>query len=194
FRFASFIDICGVDYLGYGKDEWDTTDVTATGFSRGVEGQAQGRFAWEERPREGDISIPKRFASVLHLLSLEHNERLRVRVYGGDNAYPIVPSVTSLWVGADWFEREAFDLYGIIYEGHPDLRRILTDYGFVGHPFRKDFPLIGNVEVRYDPEAARVIYEPVSSVVPRVLVPRVIRDDSDLLQAHAEAADHWQEN
>ena len=194
FRFASFIDICGVDYLGYGKDEWDTTDVSATGFSRGVEGQAQGRFAWEERPRASDISIPKRFASVLHLLSLEHNERLRVRVYCTDDAYPVVPSVTPLWVGANWFERESFDLYGIIYEGHPDLRRILTDYGFVGHPFRKDFPLIGNVEVRYDPEAARVIYEPVTSVVPRVLVPRVIRDDSDLLQAQAEAADHWREN
>jgi len=194
FRFASFIDICGVDYLGYGKDEWDTTDVSATGFSRGVEGQAQGRFAWEDRPHAAETSIPKRFASVLHLLSLEHNERIRVRVYAADDAYPVVPSVTPLWAGANWFERESFDLYGIIYEGHPDLRRILTDYGFVGHPFRKDFPLIGNVEVRYDPEAARVIYEPVSSVVPRVLVPRVIRDDSDLLQAKAEAADHWQEN
>ncbi len=194
FRFASFIDVCGVDYLGYGQTEWDTSDVSAEGFSRGVEGQAQGRFAWEERPQEAEVSIPRRFASVLHLLSLEHNQRVRIRTFGADDAYPVVPSVTSLWAGANWFERESFDLYGIIYEGHPDLRRILTDYGFVGHPFRKDFPLIGNVEVRYDPEAGRVIYEPVTSVVPRVLVPRVIRNDSDLEQARAEAADHWQEN
>lgn len=194
FRFASFIDICGVDYLSYGQVEWDTTDVTREGFSRGVEGQSSGRFAWEERPTDSAVSIPNRFASVMHLLSLEHNERIRIRTYGEDDAYPLVPSVTGLWSGANWFEREAFDLYGIIYEGHPDLRRILTDYGFVGHPFRKDFPLIGNVEVRYDPEAGRVIYEPVTSVVPRVLVPRVIRDNSDLEQARAEAADNWREN
>ncbi len=194
FRFASIIDVCGVDYLGYGKVEWDTTDVTSEGFSRGVQGQAAGRFAWEERPTESEVSIPNRFASVVHLLSLEHNERLRVRTYCEDDTYPVVPSITGLWNGANWFERESFDLFGIIYEGHPDLRRILTDYGFVGHPFRKDFPLIGNVEVRYDPEAGRVVYEPVTSVVPRVLVPRVIRSDSDLEQARAEAADHWQEN
>ncbi|HET7268003.1 MAG TPA: NADH-quinone oxidoreductase subunit C [Oleiagrimonas sp.] len=195
FRFASFIDICGVDYLSYGQVEWDTDDVTATGFSRGVEGQSAGRFDWEERPDQTvTTDFEHRFASVMHLLSLEHNMRLRVRVFCEDDHFPVVPSVTSLWTGANWFERESFDLFGIIYDGHPDLRRILTDYGFVGHPFRKDFPLIGNVEVRYDPEAGRVIYEPVSSVEPRVLVPRVIRDDSDLLQAQAEAADHWQEN
>lgn len=194
FRFASIIDVCGVDYLSYGQVEWDTTDVTSEGFSRGVEGQGNGRFAWEERPPESEVSIPNRFASVIHLLSLEHNERLRIRTYCTDDAYPVVPSITGLWKGANWFERESFDLFGIIYTGHPDLRRILTDYGFVGHPFRKDFPLIGNVEVRYDPEAGRVIYEPVSSVVPRVLVPRVIREDSDLEQARAEAADNWQEN
>jgi NADH-quinone oxidoreductase subunit C len=106
----------------------------------------------------------------------------------------VVPSVTSIWPVADWFEREAFDLYGIVYEGHPDLRRILTDYGFVGHPFRKDFPLIGNVEVRYDPEAKRVIYEPVTSVSPRVLVARVVREDSRWKTAHEEAADDWKDN
>jgi NADH-quinone oxidoreductase subunit C len=104
-----------------------------------------------------------------------------------------VPSLTLIWPGVNWFEREAFDLYGIIFDGHPDLRRILTDYGFVGHPFRKDFPLIGNVEVRYDPEQKRVIYEPVS-IEPRVLVPRTIRNDADLMQAEAEAADDWQRN
>jgi NADH-quinone oxidoreductase subunit C len=192
FRFGELIDVCGVDYLGYGQVEWDTEDVTATGFSRGVEGQAQGRFSWDERPHPPQI--PRRFASVVHLLSIAHNRRLRLRAFCADDTMPVVPSLTGLWPGANWFEREAFDLYGIIYEGHPDLRRILTDYGFVGHPFRKDFPLIGNVEVRYDPEQQRVIYEPVTSVVPRVLVPRVIRDDSDLLQAKAEAADDWREN
>jgi NADH-quinone oxidoreductase subunit C len=101
---------------------------------------------------------------------------------------PVVPSLTGIWTGANWFEREAFDLFGIVFEGHPDLRRILTDYGFVGHPFRKDFPLIGNVEVRYDEVQQRVIYEPVTSVEPRVLVPRVIRDDSRYDQAQAESA------
>jgi NADH-quinone oxidoreductase subunit C len=191
FRFEQLIDVCGVDYLGYGQDEWATETVTATGFSRGVEGQAMGRFSWAERPR--DASMPRRFAAVVHLLSLTHNRRLRVRVFCEDDALPVVPSLTGLWPVANWFEREAFDLYGILFDGHPDLRRILTDYGFVGHPFRKDFPLIGNVEVRYDPEQQRVIYQPVT-IEPRVLVPRVIRDDADLMQARAEAADNWREN
>jgi len=191
FRFSEAVDVCGVDYLSYGQTEWDTTDVSGNGFSRGVEGEALGRFTWQDRPR--DVSMPKRFASVFHLLSIELNQRLRVRVFCDDNDLPVVPSLTGIWPGVNWFERESFDLYGIIYEGHPDLRRILTDYGFVGHPFRKDFPLIGNVEVRYDPEQKRVIYEPVS-IEPRVLVPRVIRDDADLMQAKAEAADHWREN
>jgi NADH-quinone oxidoreductase subunit C len=127
------------------------------------------------------------------LLSIEHNQRIRLRVFCEDDSLPVVPSLTPIWPGANWFEREAFDLYGIIFEGHPDLRRILTDYGFVGHPFRKDFPLIGNVEVRYDAEQKRVVYEPVS-IEPRVLVPRVIRDNADLMQAKAEAADNWREN
>lgn len=191
FRFTEAVDLCGVDYLGYGQTEWDTTDVSGNGFSRGVEGEALGRFTWADRPR--DVSKPRRFASVVHLLSIEHNQRLRVRVFCDDDSLPVVPSLVHTWPGLNWFERESFDLYGIIYDGHPDLRRILTDYGFVGHPFRKDFPLIGNVEVRYDPEQKRVVYEPVS-IEPRVLVPRVIRDDADLIQAKAEAADHWREN
>jgi len=191
FRFSELIDLCGIDYLGYGQAEWDTSDVSWTGFSRGVEGEAVGRFRWEDRPR--DVAQPNRFAAVIHLLSIEHNQRLRLRVFCADDALPVVPSVTSVWPGSNWFEREAFDLYGIIFEGHPDLRRILTDYGFVGHPFRKDFPLIGNVEVRYDPEQKRVVYEPVS-IEPRVLVPRTIRDDADLVQAKAEAADDWRRN
>ncbi|HEX8777868.1 MAG TPA: NADH-quinone oxidoreductase subunit C [Rhodanobacter sp.] len=192
FRFSELVDLCGIDYLGYGQVEWDTETVSGSGFSRGVEGEAQGRFGWADRPR--GVSQPRRYASVVHLLSIEHNQRLRLRVFCEDDSLPLVPSVTGIWPGANWFEREAFDLYGIIFDGHPDLRRILTDYGFVGHPFRKDFPLIGNVEVRYDAEQKRVVYEPVTSVVPRVLVPRVIRDDADLMQAKAEAADDWRRN
>jgi NADH-quinone oxidoreductase subunit C len=191
FRFSELIDLCGVDYLGYGQTEWETNTAGGDGFSRGVEGQAMGRFDWAGRPRGHDE--PRRFAAVIHLLSIEHNRRLRLRVFCADDSMPVVPSLTLVWPGVNWFEREAFDLYGIIFDGHPDLRRILTDYGFVGHPFRKDFPLIGNVEVRYDPEQKRVIYEPVS-IEPRVLVPRTIRNDADLMQAKAEAADHWREN
>jgi NADH-quinone oxidoreductase subunit C len=191
FRFSELIDLCGIDYLGYGQTEWDTDTVSSTGFSRGVEGEATGRFDWAGRPRGHDE--PRRFAAVIQLLSIEHNRRLRLRVFCEDDSLPLLPSLTLVWPGVNWFEREAFDLYGIIFDGHPDLRRILTDYGFVGHPFRKDFPLIGNVEVRYDPEQKRVIYEPVS-IEPRVLVPRVIRDDVDLMQAKAEAADKWREN
>ncbi|SDD39809.1 NADH-quinone oxidoreductase subunit C [Aquimonas voraii] len=183
FRFEQLVDVCGVDYLGFGDAEWDTSDVTDEGFSRGVEGFGPGRFNWEQRPAVS--AGAGRFAAVIHLLSIVHNRRLRVRCFGADDALPVVPSVTELWPGANWFEREAFDLYGIVFEGHPDLRRILTDYGFVGHPFRKDFPLIGNVEVRYDPEKGRVVYEPVS-IDPRVGVPRVVRHDSRYEQAQAE--------
>jgi NADH-quinone oxidoreductase subunit C len=117
-----------------------------------------------------------RFAAVLHLLSITHNWRLRVRVFAELDDMPIVPSVIDIWNGVNWFEREAFDLYGIIFEGHPDLRRILTDYGFIGHPFRKDFPLSGYVEMRYDPEEKRVVYQPVT-IEPREITPRVIRED-----------------
>jgi NADH-quinone oxidoreductase subunit C len=185
-HFEQLIDVAGVDYASYGQAEWDTTDVSSTGFSRGVEGEGPGRFDWIDRPREKTGN--KRFAAVVQLLSLKHNQRLRLRGYCEDDALPVIPSLTSIWPVANWFEREAFDLYGIVFEGHPDLRRILTDYGFVGHPFRKDFPLIGNVEVRYDEKLGRVIYEPVTSVEPRVLVPRTIRNDSRYDQAHAESA------
>lgn len=119
----------------------------------------------------------RRFAVVYHLLSVSLNQRVRVRVFASDDEYPVVDSVMNLWSTANWYEREAFDLYGIIFNGHDDLRRILTDYGFVGHPFRKDFPLSGNVEMRYDPDQHRVIYQPIT-VEERVLVPRIIREDS----------------
>ncbi|MBN8770160.1 MAG: NADH-quinone oxidoreductase subunit C [Thiobacillus sp.] len=118
-----------------------------------------------------------RFAVVVHLLSVSNNQRVRVRVFCPDDDLPVVASVVDIWPSANWFEREAFDLYGIVFEGHPDLRRILTDYGFIGHPFRKDFPLSGNVEMRYDPTQQRVIYQPVS-IEPREITPRIVRDES----------------
>ena len=133
----------------------------------GVDYQSYGDGAWQG----------KRFASVYHLLSINKNHRLRVRVFAEDDAFPVVDSVIDIWPAANWFEREAFDLFGILYEGHPDLRRILTDYGFVGHPFRKDFPLSGYVEMRYDPDQKRVVYQPVS-IEEREIIPRSIREDS----------------
>ena len=143
-RFEQLIDLCGMDYSGYGAD--------------GV---------WEGA----------RFAVVAHLLSVSNNQRVRVRVFCPDDGLPVVASMVDVWPAGNWFEREAFDLFGIVFEGHPDLRRILTDYGFIGHPFRKDFPLSGNVEMRYDPTQRRVIYQPVS-IEPREIVPRIVRDES----------------
>lgn len=175
FGFEILIDLCGVDYSAYGLDEWKT-NATANGFSRGVDCTTSGRLRFgDEVPVSS--SGRKRFAAVSHLLSIKNNQRLRVRVFAEDDAMPVVKSLVDIWNGVNWFEREAFDLFGIHFDGHPDLRRIMTDYGFVGHPFRKDFPLSGNVEMRYDEEQKRVVYEPVS-IEPRVLVPRVIREDN----------------
>jgi NADH-quinone oxidoreductase subunit C len=185
FAFEQLIDLCGVDYLSYGEAEWDTSNVSSEGFSRGVEGEGPGRFSWESRP--SGQGPEQRFAVVVHLTSVKHNRRLRVRCFPDSNDMPQIASVVDVYPVANWFEREAFDLFGIIFNGHPDLRRILTDYGFVGHPFRKDFPLIGNVEVRYDEERGRVIYQPVS-IEPRVGVPKVIREDSRWQQAQSEQA------
>ncbi len=170
FAFVSLVDLCGVDYLQYGESEWQTRSATSSGFSRGVEREVI-------IPDADTVFDSQRFAAVYHLLSLSHNTRLRLRVYTGASNPPIIPSVVGVWPSANWYEREAFDLFGILFEGHPDLRRILTDYGFIGHPFRKDFPLSGNVEVRYDEEQGRVVYEPVQ-IEPRTLVPRTIRDDN----------------
>jgi len=142
-RFEQLIDLCGMDYSGYGDGVWEGA----------------------------------RFAVVVHLLSITDNRRIRVRVFCPDDDLPVVASLIEIWPSANWFEREAFDLYGIVFEGHPDLRRILTDYGFIGHPFRKDFPLSGNVEMRYDPTQQRVIYQPVS-IGPREVTPRIVRDES----------------
>jgi NADH-quinone oxidoreductase subunit C len=165
-KFEMLMDLAGLDYLHHGRDEWQTQSATRSGFSR-------GRVARMDKP---DPNMPGRLAVVYNLLSITNNQRLRLRVKCPDTQEPVVDSVVDVWAGANWFEREAFDLFGIFFRGHPDLRRILTDYGFIGHPFRKDFPLIGNVEVKYDTEKKRVVYQPVS-IVPRVLVPKVIRHD-----------------
>jgi NADH-quinone oxidoreductase subunit C len=185
-KFEMLMDVAGIDYLVYGRDEWQTFTATRSGFSRGrvarVGSPTDTSEAGEAGKGEADVSpavtARPRFAVVYHLLSIEHNRR--VRLIGlcdiDEVEEPVIDSVVGVWASADWFEREAFDLYGILFRGHPDLRRILTDYGFIGHAFRKDFPLSGNVEVRYDPEKKRVVYQPVT-IEPRVLVPKVIRDD-----------------
>lgn len=166
FEFKQLIDIAAVDYLGYGQAQWETRQSTSNGFDRAVD-------------RRQQMVVPeskKRFAVVYHLLSLSNNQRLRIKIFIEENEL-VVDSVIEIWSSANWPEREAYDLFGILFTGHPDLRRILTDYGFVGHPFRKDFPLSGYVEVRYDAEKGRVVYEPVD-IEPRVLVPKVIREDN----------------
>jgi NADH-quinone oxidoreductase subunit C len=176
FKFEVCVDVCGVDYLQYGLAEWKTVAATASGFSRGVSRVGASSETIDDAvaaaPQSG-----KRFAVVYHLLSISLNQRVCLRVYCADDEQPIVDSVTPIWASANWFERETFDLFGILFRGHPDLRRLLTDYGFIGHPFRKDFPISGNVEVRYDPEKRRVIYQPVT-IDPRILVPKVIRRDN----------------
>lgn len=166
FDFEQLMDLCGVDYSTYGGSAWETKSATDKGFGRAVDNTSR-----EEPEDEGF-----RYAVVYHILSLKHNMRLRVKVRL-DAGQPMIDSVTSIWESANWYEREAFDLFGILFDGHQDLRRILTDYGFIGHPFRKDFPLIGNVEMRYDADKKRVVYEPVS-IQERTLVPRVIRGDN----------------
>lgn len=148
FKFEQLIDLCGVDYAEYGQDA-NAVEPSWTGL---------------------------RYATVYHFLSVKLNHRLRLKVFSEDDEFPVLPTLVDVWPVANWYEREAFDLYGIMYQGHPDLRRLLTDYGFVGHPFRKDFPMIGHVEMRYDPEQQRVIYQPVS-IESRNNVPRVIRGE-----------------
>ena len=172
FSFEQLIDLSGVDYSCYGQTEWTTSEATSNGFSRGV-----NRVASNLSQLENESPDRKRFAVVYHLLSVRNNHRIRLKVFL-DTEPPIIPSVVEIWQAANWYEREAFDLYGILFENHPDLRRILTDYGFIGHPFRKDFPLSGQVEMRYDATLQRVVYEPVA-IEPRVLVPKVIRKETE---------------
>jgi NADH-quinone oxidoreductase subunit C len=164
FKFEQLTDLCGVDFLEYGKTEWRTEETTESGFSRGVEIMEEQVLPWNKQ----------RYGVIYHLLSLTYNQRIRIRVLLAPE--PTIPSVYDIWNAANWYEREAYDLYGIVFEGHPDLRRLLTDYGFKGHPFRKDFPLIGEVELRYDATQQRCVYEPVS-IPPRVLTPKAIRND-----------------
>ena len=159
--FETLIDLCGVDYSAYGGEQ---PDILYSGSDA-------------TPPEPVARTQPCRFAVVYHLLSLTHNTRLRVRSFAADDDFPVLPSVIDVWPSANWYEREAFDFYGIMFAGHPDLRRILTDYGFVGHPFRKDFPLSGHVEMRYDPEQGRVIYQPVT-IEPREVTPRIIREEN----------------
>lgn len=173
-QFQQLTDLCGIDYSQLNANEWQTDNASATGFSRAVDAHSSGRLMFGEELDETNNS--KRFATIYQLISYAHNWRITMRVYAENDDFPIMDSVVPIWNGANWFERESFDLFGILYNGHPDLRRILTDYGFVGHPFRKDFPLVGHVEMRYDEDKKRVIYEPVT-IDPRVLVPKVKRED-----------------
>jgi NADH-quinone oxidoreductase subunit C len=165
--FEQLMDLCGVDYLDYGQANWETMTAVNSGFSRGV-------FDFAEDNDDESLDMERRFAVVYHLLSIQHNLRIRVKVFPETTQMPIVDSVIDVWNCANWYEREAFDLFGLLFKNHPDLRRLLTDYGFIGHPLRKDFPLTGHVQVRYDAEKKRVIYEPVT-IENRINVPRVIR-------------------
>jgi NADH-quinone oxidoreductase subunit C len=166
-NFSMLIDVCGIDYLHYGVGDWETTKATTSGYSRAVQ---QNTII----PDPDEKYQEKRFAVIYHLLSIDKNWRIRLKTFTGSENPPIVQSVTGIWNSADWFEREAFDLFGIYFDGHPDLRRILTDYGFIGHPFRKDFPLAGNLEVFHDDLEQKVKYRPVS-ITTRPTVPKVIR-------------------
>jgi NADH-quinone oxidoreductase subunit C len=159
-RFEQMMDLCGMDYSAYGSD-----------VSEG------GAYFRSDDMSDASGTHPYRFAVVYHLLSVTYNTRLRVRVYAEEDDFPLLPSAIDIWPSANWYEREAFDLYGIVFAGHPDLRRILTDYGFVGNPFRKDFPLSGHVEMRYDSEQQRVVYQPVS-IEPREVTPRIVREEN----------------
>ncbi|MGA8862944.1 MAG: NADH-quinone oxidoreductase subunit C [Gallionella sp.] len=158
-RFEQLIDLCGVDYSAYGSDI------------------SEGGAYFGSDISTSTTAHPNRFAVVYNLLSVTNNARIRVRIFAEDEKFPVLSSVIDIWPSANWYEREAFDLYGIVFTGHPDLRRILTDYGFVGNPFRKDFPLSGNVEMRYDPEQQRVVYQPVS-IDPREVTPRIVREEN----------------
>ena len=176
-KFESLIDVIAVDYSDYGISEWNAKDANNKGYSRGIKKDSSGRYTYESTKTNYNQPI-KRFAVIYNLLSVSSNARLKVKFYCNDDTNPSLPSATQIWASANWYEREAYDLLGIVFSDHPDLRRILTDYGFIGHPLRKDFPLIGNVEVNYDIEKERVVYQPVT-IKPRVLIPKVIREVSN---------------
>ena len=168
-QFTQLIDLCAVDLIEYGQSEWETVETTSKGYNRGINPQSHSRIDFITE----DVNEEYKLCVVYHLLSIKHNMRIRVKC-NLSNESLIVPSVTDIFASADWYEREAYDLFGVLFEGHQDLRRILTDYGFIGHPFRKKFPLIGNTQVTYDPEQKKVVNVPVD-ISPRTLVPKVIR-------------------
>lgn len=170
-KFEQLIDLCGIDYLHYGLSEWQTEKATSEGFSRGVLEMSR-----VSHPHQTLEQPTNRFAVIYHLLSVTHPHRLRLKVFLED-ANPQLESVTAIWPVANWYEREAYDLFGFVFQNHPHLERLLTDYGFVGNPFRKDFPISGHTEVRYSETAQAIIQEPVS-IEPRVLVPKTIREDN----------------
>ena len=176
-NFEILIDIIAIDYSDYGVSEWNTNDASHKGYSRGIKKDSSGRYTYESSKTHAN-QPKKRFAVIYNLLSISSNCRINIKFYCNNDDDPSLPSVTSIWSSADWYEREAYDLLGVVFTGHPDLRRLLTDYGFIGHPLRKDFPLIGNVEVNYDLSKERVIYQPVT-IKPRVLIPKVIRNLDD---------------
>ena len=168
-QFTQLIDLCAVDFIEYGKSEWQTREPTNTGYNRGIEPSSHSRIEFSDEINDQEYEL----CVVYHLQSISKNMRIRVKCHL-DKESLIIPSVTDLYAAADWYEREAYDLYGVLFDGHHDLRRILTDYGFIGHPFRKKFPLVGNTQVRYDPEQKKVVNEPVD-IDARTLVPKVIR-------------------
>ena len=176
-KFEILIDIVAIDYSDYGVSEWNSSDVSSKGYSRGIKKDSSGRYTYESSKKHFGQPV-KRFAAIYNLLSISKNTRLNVKFYCKDDETPSLPSATSIWASANWYEREAYDLFGIVFTNHPDLRRLLTDYGFIGHPLRKDFPLIGTTEVNYDLNKERVVNQPVT-IKPRVLIPKVIRDQSD---------------
>jgi NADH-quinone oxidoreductase subunit C len=182
--FDTLIDLCGIDYLHYGIDEWSSTTATSSGFSRGANLTSNLDSLSDDDKTSFEPS--SRFAINLQLLSVRHNHRLAIKVFLSNSI--VIDTVKGIWSSADWYEREAFDLYGIIFKGHEDLRRLLTDYGFVGHPFRKDFPISGHSEVRYDSAQGRVVYEPVS-IEPRVPLPKSRRTDSRYENDNTEVND-----
>jgi NADH-quinone oxidoreductase subunit C len=186
--FKQLTDLCGVDYSAYGKAGPESAPMEMEAPAGGAAPESGAAPAIDSftpapqtvapRMRQDRLLLAgRRFSVIYHLLSLSQNWRVRLRVYATDDEFPVVPSVVNVWPSANWFEREAFDLFGIVFTGHPDLRRILTDYGFIGHPFRKDFPVSGNVEMRYDPDQRRVIYQPVT-IEPREIVPRIVREEN----------------
>ena len=187
--FAQLMDLCGVDYSTYGDGapasrEQGSRLRDATDRESGAAQEDAGAASASGVTSPKGAPVPPsvglwqgaRFAATSHLLSLKHNWRVRLRVFAPDDDFPLVDTLTGIWPGVNWYEREAFDLFGIMFSGHPDLRRILTDYGFIGHPFRKDFPISGYVEMRYDPQQKRIIYQPVS-IEPREITPRIIREE-----------------